>query len=184
MLNPAPVSTYPHCLLRLESHLACCWLLPPWKEIHLPVPVPWSVDHIELERLKGEIPTSEPHVGILNALEPLEQGMIWTESKGVSQLVVPECEDHPLDGQTFLLSGAVSHTESLWLMYSTRCSFPSTIREKMAPSPLSDASVCKIKGREKSEECNSGQKVRKALLIIWGLQNIKQFPICQIVHCK
>lgn len=37
---------------------------------------------------------------------------------------------------------------------STGCSSPSTTWNKIAPKPLSDASVCRTQGKEKSGKCN------------------------------
>lgn len=71
---------------------------------------------------------------------------------------MPESVEHPCDGQTLLLDHAVliSIAESFRLMYSTGHSSLFTTCDKTATSSLSNASVCRTKGREKLGECNSG----------------------------
>lgn len=53
---------------------------------------------------------------------------------------------------------------SFLLMYKTRCSSPLKVWDRTAPSPVSDASMCTVKGREKSgflrsQECSIGENL-------------------------
>lgn len=73
--------------------------------------------------------------------------MVQAESEFPSQEIIAESEDAHLMAKDFF-----SSTLSL---YSTGRSSPSIFWDRTIPSPLSDASVCKTKGREKSGECNS-----------------------------
>ncbi len=61
---------------------------------------PRPVDHLELKRLQSQIPTGDPRVGILHAVEPLEGRVFRTESEFPTQEVIPEGEDGPPNGQT------------------------------------------------------------------------------------
>ncbi len=45
---------------------------------------------------------------------------------------------------------------SLWLMYMTGCSLPSEYWDKTAPKPVSDASIWRMKGKEKSSAWSTG----------------------------
>lgn len=42
----------------------------------LPLSAPWPVEHFEIAWLKCQIPKSDSHVGIFNAVEPVVWGMI------------------------------------------------------------------------------------------------------------
>lgn len=37
---------------------------------------PWPMDHLEFEGLQSQIPLGDPGVGILHAVEPLQQGLV------------------------------------------------------------------------------------------------------------
>ncbi len=94
--------------------------------------------------------------------------MVRTEGESPSQQVVSESKDRPLDGQTFFLDCAVfrlSLIESFRQMYSMG---RSTTWDNSAPSPWSDASVCKTKGREKPGECNNGPPHSAAFILPFG----------------
>ncbi|MCI4379930.1 hypothetical protein PGIGA_G00234190 [Pangasianodon gigas] len=86
-VDHTPTATYPHCLTQaaepsglqlnpstLEGNVICNYYL-----------CPWPVDHLELEWLQCQIPISDPRIGILPVVEPLERGLIRTEVKGVPQ---------------------------------------------------------------------------------------------------
>lgn len=146
-----------------QQYMLCIFHIPPLtnscREVCDCYLQPWPVDHLEVKWLQSQIPTRDLCVGILLAVGPLEQGIVRTESESPSQQVVMESEDRLLDGQPFLLDRAVfslSYIESLQLIYSRGRSAPSTTLDKMAPSPLSDASTCKTKGRAELGECNTG----------------------------
>ncbi len=62
-----------------------------------------SVDHLEFKRLQSQIPTSDPRVGILHAVEPLQRGVVQTESEFPSQEIISEGEAH-----------LMPNTPSLW----------------------------------------------------------------------
>ncbi len=62
-----------------------------------------SVDHLEFKRLQSQIPTSDPRVGIFHAVEPLQRGVVQTESEFPSQEIISEGEAH-----------LMPNTPSLW----------------------------------------------------------------------
>ncbi len=65
------------------------------------------MDHLELKGLEGQIPTGDPRVGILHAVEPLQGRVVRTESELLSQEIIAEGENGPPDCQTLLFNGAV-----------------------------------------------------------------------------
>ncbi len=65
------------------------------------------MDHLELKGLEGQIPTGDPRVGILHAVEPLQGRVVRAESELPSQEIIAEGENGPPDCQTLLFNGAV-----------------------------------------------------------------------------
>lgn len=108
-----------------QQYMLCIFHIPPLtnscREVCDSYLQPWPVDHLEFKCLQSQIPTGDLCVGILHAVEPLEPGIVRTESESPSQQVVMESEDRLIDGQPFLLCRAVfslSFIESLRLIYS------------------------------------------------------------------
>ncbi|XP_016418001.1 uncharacterized protein LOC107747899 [Sinocyclocheilus rhinocerous] len=68
---------------------------------------PRPVDHLELKWLESQIPTSDPRIGILHAVEPLQGRVVRTESELPAQEIITEGENRPPDRQALLFNGAV-----------------------------------------------------------------------------
>ncbi len=90
--------------------------------------------------------------------------MVNNKGEFPTEEVIPELQDCPLDGQRFLLDcGIATHCRGqLSTHVDHRCSSPSTTCERTAPSPVSDASVCKRKGQPKSGARRRGSEVSAA----------------------
>ncbi len=152
-LNHAPLATYPHCPTQAGEPSG---LQPPsisGEEVSHSHLYTRSVDHLEFKRLQSQIPTSDPRIAILHAVEPLQRGVVRTESEFPSQEIISEGEDSPPDGQTLLLYGAVLGLSLRELATNVQHrQFVSLYLLGQDCTPLSDASVCNKKGREKSGE--------------------------------
>ncbi|XP_060793317.1 uncharacterized protein LOC132896481 isoform X2 [Neoarius graeffei] len=85
---------HPHCHIPLppNSGRGAVWPEadppPTGQEVRHHHLCPRPVDHLELKWLEGEIPTGDPHIGILHAVEPLEGCVVQTETERVPQQVI------------------------------------------------------------------------------------------------
>ncbi len=153
----------PTARLRPGSHPACSPPSISGEEVSHSHLYTRSVDHLEFKRLQSQIPTSDPRVAILHAVEALQRGVVRTESEFPSQEIISEGEDIPPDSQTLLLYGVVFGLSLRELATNVQHRpFHSLYLLGQDCTPLSDALVCNKKGREKSGECNSGLPHRAA----------------------
>lgn len=92
----SPTSPLPHTLTAFEN-------TPNEKGNVWKPSAPLAWGPLQIKWLKWQIPTSDLHTGILHVVEPLDWGMVQTNSEGLSQQIIFEGQDHPFDGWTLVL---------------------------------------------------------------------------------